>query len=222
MKSTFRFKFLLLVAVMALLFAPTIDAQVIQPVAHYIASITPEHVLSASASLAVLPLAMYVKENRTISADELSALALKFGRIKILSVVIDAPIYNLIYKGIIYDYSGNVIERNRLLNERGNFDYTGDLYDKDKNLIPDNELFSITDPGEIHYYAVRRPDAPLVRMLTVFVEKNENQKYIDACIKNLVVAGDMDLLESDGTVYLGLVGQIKDMMKPYQSFLEKA
>jgi len=109
MKLNFRFKFLLLVAIMVLCFAPTIDAQVIQPVAHYIASFTPEHVFTGVASLAVLPLAVYVKDNCTIPLPELAELTNKYGKIKILSVVIEAPTYDengeLIDKGEFYSFA---------------------------------------------------------------------------------------------------------------------
>lgn len=110
MRSNFRFKFLLLVAIMALCFSPIIDAQVIQPVAHYIASFTTEHVFTGVASLASIPLlATYVKENCTILPTDLSDLVLKYGKIKVITVVIEPPIYdaegNVTDKGEFYSYA---------------------------------------------------------------------------------------------------------------------
>lgn len=222
MKRTFGFKLFLLVAIMALCFAPAIDAQVIQPVAHYIASITPEHVFTASASLAVLPLAVYVKENCTIPAAELAELTGKFGKLKILTVMVEPPLYKLIYTGDIYDAKGEHISKDRLINDSGYFDFKGDLYDKGKKLIPTTDLCELVDKGEFYSYAVRRPDASMVRMLVDFVEKGENQKYIDAAIKNLVVGGDLERIQTDGMVYMGITAELKGVLKPYNSFLEKA
>ncbi len=222
MKSTFRFKLLLLVAVMALLFAPTIDAQVIQPVAHYIASITPEHIFSATASLAVLPLAVYVKENCTIPASELTELTGKYGKLKILTVMVEPPLNKLTYTGDIYNSKGEIIPREHLINENGYFDFAGTLYNKQKVPFIPGELCELVDAGEFYSYAVRRPDASTVRMLVDFVEKGENQKYIDAAIKNLVVGGDLERIQTDGVVYMGITAELKGVLKPYNSFLERA
>jgi hypothetical protein len=207
---------------MALFFAPVIDAHVIQPVAHYIASITPEHVFSATTSLAVLPLAVYVKENCTIPASELADLTGKFGKLKILTVMVEPPLYKLTYTGDIYDAKGEHISKDRLINDSGYFDFKGDLFYKDKELIPTTVLCEMVDKGEFYSYAVRRPDASMVRMLVDFVEKGENQKYIDAAIKNLVVGGDLERIQTDGVVYMGITAELKGVLRPYNSFLEKA
>lgn len=176
-----RFKSLLLLAVMAVSFTPFVEAQCYQPVSDFIQNMSPGDVGLSVASLAIIPaipLALYVKENCTIPATELAELALKYGKIKILTVVIDPPSYN--------------------------------------------ESGEITDKGEFYSFAVRRPDSGTVRMLVDFVEKGENQKYIDAAIKNLVVGGDVGLIQTDGMVYMGITAQLKDVLRPYQSFLEKA
>lgn len=182
MKSFFKYKFFLLLAVLAVAFAPGIDAQVIQPVAHYFSSLSADHVTKATMSLAAIPLlATYVKDNCSIPASTLAELTNKHGKLQILTVVIEPP-----------------------------------TYDADGKL---------TDPGEIYNFAVRRPDISLMKMLRSYAYEDDDQKYIDACIKNLIVGGAMDKLDpetGDGMVYLGIVSQIKDVLKPYDSFLSKA
>lgn len=174
----FRFKFFLLLAVMALAFSPFVDAAVIDPVTHFVENMSFQDMGLSAVSLAVVPLAVYVRENCSIDAAQIAELTLKYGKIKILTVVVEPPTYN------------------------------------DKG--------AITDTGEFYSYAVRRPDAGMVRMLVDFAEKGENQKYIDAAIKNLVIAGDMERIQSDGVVYMGITAQLKDVLRPYESFLEKA
>ena len=167
-----------MVAVMALCFAPTIDAQVIQPVAHYIASFSPERAFAASVSIAAVPLlATYVKDNCTIPLTEIAELTGKYGKIKILSVVIEPPVY------------------------------TGD---------------EIIDKGEIYYFACKRPDQGTVRLMMDYAKKSDTEAYIKCFIKNIVVGGNVDILDSDGIVYLGLSQQVDNFLKPYESFLSKA
>ncbi len=173
-----KFKFLLLLAIMAFAFTPFVDASIIQPATHFIQSLSPGDMGLSVATLAVVPIALYVKQNTTITTELIQELTEKYGKIKIVTVVVEPP---------VYDAVGN-----------------------------------ITDTGEFYEFAFRRPDAGLIRMLTEYTQKGENQKYIDAVIKNLIVGGDKDKIESDGVVYLGVVSQIKDMMQPYEAFLSKA
>lgn len=142
MKALFKFKFFMLLAILAVAFAPSIDAQVIQPVAHYFSSLSTEHVFAATTSFAAVPLlATFVKDNCTIPVGELAELTNKYGKLQILSVVIEPPTYN----------------------EKG----------------------ELTDKGEIYNFAVKRPDIALIKMLRSYAAENDDQKYIDACIKNL-------------------------------------
>lgn len=176
-----QIKFLLLFAIMAFVLSPIVDASVIQPVTQFVQNISPVDAGVSLATLAVIPaipLAVYVKENCTIPVPELAELASKYGKIKILTVVVEPPVYG-----------------------------------------PGGEL---TDKGEFYSYAVRRPDSSMVRMLVDYAEKGENQKYIDAAIKNLIVGGDIDRIQTDGVVYMGITAQLKDVLRPYESFLEKA
>jgi len=182
MKTTFKFKFIMLLAVLAVAFIPTIDARVIQPVAHYLSSFTPQHIIGTSLSFAAVPLlATYVKENCTILTAELAQLTEKYGKIQILTVVIEPP-----------------------------------TYDEDGNL---------TNPGEFYDFAVRRPDISLIKMLRSYAGEGNDQKYLDACVSNLIVGGAMDKLNpetGDGVVYLGVLEQMRDVLKPFDSFLSKA
>ena len=136
--------------------------------------------------------------------------------------MVEPPLYKLIYTGDIYNAIGEHISKDKLINDSGYFDFKGDLYDKVKKVIPTNDLCEIVDKGEFYSYAVRRPDSSMVRMLVDFVEKGENQKYIDAAIKNLVVGGDLERIQTDGMVYMGITAELKGVLRPYNSFLEKA
>ena len=107
--NPFRFKILLLVAVMATLFFSFGNAQACSTVMHYAQHISPKHMVEAAASFAVVPLASYVKDNCTISVKELGDLTSQFGKLKILTVVLEAPTYDesgtLIEPGEFYSYA---------------------------------------------------------------------------------------------------------------------
>ena len=71
MKSNFKFKLLLLVAVMATAFFCFGNAQACTSVAHFAQNISSEHVGYALAAVAIVPLSEYVKTNCTITADQI-------------------------------------------------------------------------------------------------------------------------------------------------------
>lgn len=129
-------------------------------------------------ALPVVALGAFAKDNCSIPAAELEQLKSKYGKLKILSVVIEPP---------TYDENGKLI-----------------------------------DKGEIYYYAVRRPDPGHVRMLMSYAKSGDIDKYVEVAIKNLIIAGDMDALEKDGLVYMGVTTQLEEVLKPYQSFLTVA
>ncbi|KAA6347160.1 hypothetical protein EZS27_005329 [termite gut metagenome] len=116
----------------------------------------------------------YIKEHCTIPEPELAALRAKYGKIKILVVVIEPPV----------------------LDEEGN----------------------ATDPGEVYYFAVRRPDPGHIGIIMKYAKNNDLDNYIGSFIKNLIVAGDLEALKNDGLVYLGLSSQMDELLKPYQVF----
>lgn len=118
----------------------------------------------------------YLDEKCTISKEELDRLKAKYGKVKVITVVVEEP---------ERDADGNVVA------------------------------------CEAYYFAVRRPDTGQVRMLTSFAKKGDDDKFISSAVKNLVVGGDMEALE-DGLVYMGITVQLQGLLKPYQSFLEKA
>lgn len=104
-----KFKFLLLLAVMAFAFTPFVDASIIQPATHFIQSLSPGDMGLSVATLAVVPLALYVKQNTTITTELIQELTAKYGKIKIITVVVEAPIYNelgeLVTKGEFYEFA---------------------------------------------------------------------------------------------------------------------
>ena len=160
----------------------TVDASTIQPVVHAVSSVNVHDLMSAGAyAFAAIPIAAYVKTNCSIDTDKIAELTRKYGKIKILSVVIEAP---------VYDDAGN-----------------------------------ITDPGEIYYFAVKRPDLGTVRMMTDYIKNDESDKYINSFINNCIVAGDLDKVKgetADGIVWLGLASKVDEYLKPYGAFLDKA
>jgi len=174
----FRFKLLLLVAVLATAFFSFGNAQACSSVMHYASTISTDHIGMAMAAVVIAPLSTYVKDNCTISPTELADLALKYGKIKILSVVLEAPTYD------------------------------------------DNGV--LTEPGEFYNYACRRPDQGTIRMMMDYAKQGKTEEYIECFIKNIVVAGDVEKLKTDGLVYLGLTIEVDNFLKPYQSFLAKA
>jgi len=104
-----KFKFLLLLAVMAFAFSPFVDASVIQPVTHFVQNMSPGDMGLSVASLAVVPLALYVKENTSITPELVQELTAKYGKIKIITVVIEPPVYdadrNVTDKGEFYQFA---------------------------------------------------------------------------------------------------------------------
>jgi hypothetical protein len=76
-------------------------------------------------------------------------------------------------------------------------------------------------PGESYEFAVRRPDRGHISMLMPLAQKQEIDEFAEKAVKNLVVGGDMEALE-DGLVFMGVVSQLKDVIRPAQSFLAKA
>lgn len=109
MKGHFKFKLLLLVAVLASVFFACGNAQACSSIMHYAQSVSGEHVSMTIASLAIVPLATFVKDNCTITPVELADLAILYGKIKILTVVLEAPTYddegNITDKGEFYSYA---------------------------------------------------------------------------------------------------------------------
>lgn len=179
MKGHLKFKLLLFMAVLATAFFSFCDVNACNSVMHFANNVSVDHVMMATVAIVSIPsISNYVKDNCTITADQINDLKAKYGKIKILTVIIEPP---------VYDDNGKLI-----------------------------------DKGEFYSFAVRRPDPGIVRMLMEFAEKGETEKYVEAAIKNLVVGGDLDVLKTDGLVYMGITTQLKDLIKPYNSFLANA
>lgn len=105
----FRFKFFLLLAVMALAFSPFVDAAVIDPVTNFVQNMSPGDMGLSVASLAVVPIALYVKQNTTITTELIQELTAKYGKIKIVTVVVEPPSYdsdgNITDPGEFYEFA---------------------------------------------------------------------------------------------------------------------
>ena len=172
--------FLKAILCFSLLMVAVFSFGLVEPVSatNYVVNFAQEHVEFAPLLAGAPLLATIVKEQCSIAQSELDALKAKYGKIKIISVVIEPP---------VYETDGTV-----------------------------------TDKGEVYYFAVRRPDTSHVRLLMDYVKKSDLDGYVNAFIKNLVVAGDTQALKDDGLVYLGFQTKIDEFLKPYQSFLANA
>ncbi|MEI8087000.1 MAG: hypothetical protein WCG93_12370 [Paludibacter sp.] len=108
MKLT-RFRLLFLVAALMAVVFTVCDASACNSAIHFASNLSTEHVGMAVAAFTIVPLSTFVKDNCTISHTELTELALKYGKIKILSVVIEAPSYDdngkLTDNGEFYSYA---------------------------------------------------------------------------------------------------------------------
>lgn len=83
-----------------------------------------------------------------------------------------------------------------------------------------DEKGKIIKEAECYQFIVRRPDRGLIKMLTGLAEKGDFDVFSESIIKNLVVAGDIESLD-EGVVFIGVVGQLKGMISPANSFLSK-
>lgn len=84
------------------------------------------------------------------------------------------------------------------------------------------EIFPDEDAEEQLKYIVKKPSKQLVYLLSSKEYDNNVEASSDAMIANCVLAGDMDVLESDAAVFTELVSQIGALMKSARSQLKKA
>lgn len=181
----------------------------------------------------VAPLAIMSKN---ITAEMIQDLKIKYGSIKMITVVVEAPVYdidNIPFADLVkfkqlginprlitntddtYENRMSVLETLKEFKDKGN--------DQSKIAI---ELYSKyngkeLEKGEIYQFLVKRPDKGLIKMLSELARAEKYEEFNDKAIQNLVVGGDMEKLD-DGLVYVGVVEQLKPLMKHTRSFLSKA
>jgi len=109
MKELFKIKFLLLVAILATAFLCSGNTQACNSVMHYASTISNNHIGLAFSAVAIVPLTQFVKDNSTISPTQLADLVTKHGKIKLLTVVLEPPVYdaegNITDNGEFYSFA---------------------------------------------------------------------------------------------------------------------
>lgn len=184
------------------------------------------------AVIAIAPVAIV---STNITPELIKDMQIKFGKIKVITVVVEQAVYDIdeipfndrvAFKELGIDFT-IILDKNLDLKERlkplellSEFRDNASKYDKAielANKYTGKEL----EPGELYQFLVRRPDRGLIKMLLPLAQAGKIDDFADKGVKNLVVGGDMDVLE-DGLVYMGVVSQLKEMIAPAQSFLSKA
>lgn len=169
-----------------------------------------------------------------ITPEIIKDLQLKFGKIKLITVVVESAVYdideltrvdkaNLKILGIDVDIICNteldIADRLKPLEMIVDF-----RNDKEKSKIAislSKYTGKIIEEAEQYQFLVKRPDRSLIRMLLPLAEKGKVDEFAEKAVKNLVVGGDMDALE-DGIVFMGVIPQLRQMISPARSFLSKA
>lgn len=73
-------------------------------------------------------------------------------------------------------------------------------------LVPSK--FDESEEDDPCYFLVKKPSKALLTMLVSKDYKDNPEKANDALINNCVLAGDMDLLENDSSVFTGLIEKL--------------
>lgn len=171
----------------------------------------------------------------SITPELINDLKVKYGKLKLITVVVEAPVYDIdnmpfsdriLFKQIGIDFA-NIINTSLDIEDR--IKTLNELIllrdDQEKGAIA-AELFGkysgkIIEKGEQYQFLVKRPDRGLIKMLLPLAENRQSDEFSEKAIKNLIVGGDMEALE-DGLVYMGVIVQLKELVEPAQSFLSKA
>ncbi|HBL74245.1 MAG: hypothetical protein A2W90_17995 [Bacteroidetes bacterium GWF2_42_66] len=176
--------------------------------------------------------------SQSITPELITDLKLKYGKLKLITVVVEAPVYDIdkmafsdrvLFKQLGVDFA-TIVNTELSLEERlkpldglkelkDNKDIetwqtvVGDLLNKYQG--------KILEPGEQYQFLVKRPDRGLIKMLMPLAESRAIDDFADKAVKNLVVGGEVDALD-DGIVYMGVVSQLRQMISPEKSFLANA
>lgn len=179
--------------------------------------------------------------SKNITPELINDLKIKFGNIKMITVVIEEPVYDIDdipfadlvkFKELGVDYrlitnKSDTIENRtaalELLKEFKGVDATelSDEFEMIAAELYDKYQGKEIEKGEIYQFLVKRPDRGLIKMLGELGRQEKYEEFNDKAIKNLVIEGDMEALD-DGLVYMGVVEQFKPLMKHARSFLSKA
>lgn len=184
--------------------------------------------VKANAHYAMVPLVI----SPAITEDLIRDLKIKFGMIKVITIVVEPDEYdidNLSFADRVY-LKGLGIDVKKLINKSLSLDdrlesvheylSKSGISQTEKETVQQLASGRVLVPGEKYQFLVRRPDKGLVKMLTELGQKGSFSEFADSAVKNLVVGGDTEALEN-GTVFIGVVAEIKSMIGPAESFLSK-
>lgn len=71
------------------------------------------------------------------------------------------------------------------------------------------------------YFIIRKPSKSLVSLVNSKEYKGNDDKINDAIIKNCVLAGDMELLENDASIYTGVLDILANLLSASKAELKK-
>lgn len=91
-----------------------------------------------------------------------------------------------------------------------------EIYPADTNFDKDGKA-----DQEPAYFLIKKPNKALVDMLGSKEYKNDTDKANQAIIKNCVIAGDMELMENDASVYTGVLEQLAGLVQSSRVALKK-
>lgn len=84
---------------------------------------------------------------------------------------------------------------------------------------------TFTEEGEADeepaYFLVKRPNKHLLALVTSKEYQEQPDKANEAMIKNCILAGDMEWLENDASIYMGLITELSKMLQSSRVSLKK-
>ena len=99
-----------------------------------------------------------------------------------------------------------------------------DLKNKDipEHLIEEEiEKFDESEEDDPCYFLVKKPSKALLTMLGSKEYKDDSEKANNALISNCVLAGDMEMLENDSSVFTGLIEKLINLSNVTKVQLKK-
>ena len=72
------------------------------------------------------------------------------------------------------------------------------------------------------YFIIKKPSKSLVSLVNSKEYKGNDDKINDAIIKNCVLAGDMELLENDASIYTGVLDILANLLSASKAELKKS
>ncbi len=172
--------------------------------------------------------------SKNITPEIIEQMKVKYGKIKVITVVVEEPIYDIdkltfddlinlkklgIDISVIRQKDLSLEERLKPLEKLVEMKDDKDCFELIKKV---NHLSGkVIEEGEQYQFIVKRPDRGLIKMLLPLAQGGKIDDFADKAVKNLIVGGDQEALE-DGIVFMGAVSQLKEMIAPAQAFLSKA